>query len=129
MRRSRSACASVLGLTMGALALLLAMGGNPPPQFGDPLPWSTADELAGFQAGKAAFEEEEDPSDGLGPVFNDNSCVACHNVGATGGGNDRLETRFGLTVSGAFDPLDGSGASGLNLGGSLIQEQGIGLFK
>ena len=24
--------------------------------------------------------------DGLGPMFNDSSCVACHNQGATGGG-------------------------------------------
>src|SRR4051794_33327804 len=24
--------------------------------------------------------------DGLGPVFNDSSCVACHNQGGTGGG-------------------------------------------
>jgi CxxC motif-containing protein (DUF1111 family) len=67
--------------------------------------------------------------EGLGPVFNEASCVACHNVGATGGGSTRLETRFGLTVNGVFDPLDGFGASGLSLGGSLIQDHGIGFFN
>jgi CxxC motif-containing protein (DUF1111 family) len=120
MRRNRAACASVLGRTIGTLALL-AMGGNPPPQFGDPLPGLNADQLARFQAGKAAFEEEEDEADGLGPVFNDVSCVNCHFVGNTGGGSETLETRFGRLVNGVFDPLS-------ELGGSLIQVSGIGQF-
>src|SRR4029079_5612729 len=37
--------------------------------------------------------------DGLGPVFNDSSCVACHNQGGAGGGgtidtHDELISRF-----------------------------------
>lgn len=42
--------------------------------------------------GRALFEREWQPSDsrthggdGLGPVYNDTSCVACHNMGGTGG--------------------------------------------
>ena len=42
--------------------------------------------------GRAIFEREWQPGDsrthggdGLGPVFNDSSCVACHNLGGTGG--------------------------------------------
>src|SRR5262249_41679098 len=56
-----------------------------------------------------------------GPVFNEDACAACHNVGATGGGSTRLETRFGRFVNGQFDPM-------AYAGGSLIQDHGIGLF-
>jgi CxxC motif-containing protein (DUF1111 family) len=42
--------------------------------------------------GRAIFEREWQPGDsrthggdGLGPVYNDSSCVACHNLGGTGG--------------------------------------------
>ena len=42
--------------------------------------------------GRAIFEREWQPGDsrshggdGLGPVYNDSSCVACHNQGGTGG--------------------------------------------
>jgi len=87
---------------------------------GNPLPGSTADEVARFQAGKAEFEAAETPAEGLGPVFNDNSCAACHSVPATGGGSTRVETRFGAIAGGVFDPL-------ASLGGSLIQEHGIGI--
>jgi CxxC motif-containing protein (DUF1111 family) len=115
--------AGVLGPVVGALAIL-SMGQIPAltPNFGDPLPGVTADELAAFNLGKGAFEQVEGVADGLGPVFNDNACAACHNVGATGGGSTRLETRFGRTVNGVFDPL-------ANEGGSLMQDHGIGLFN
>ena len=63
----------------------------------------------------------EDAEDGLGPVFNDVSCAACHSQAATGGGSSVLETRFGRSSHGVFDPL-------ANLGGSLIQSNGIGQF-
>jgi len=64
--------------------------------FGAPLRGSSAGDLALFESGKAAFEEEEDVADGLGPVFNEASCAASH-VGpgsVVGGSNGRLETRF-----------------------------------
>src|SRR3954471_7912702 len=113
---------SALGaLGMAALAIL-SMGQVSPPNFGDPLANLTADELARFVAGKANFEEVEDVADGVGPVMNDNSCVACHSVGGTGGGSTRLEMRFGRIVNGVFDPL-------AQYGGSLIQAEGIGLLN
>lgn len=87
--------------------------------FGGPLRGLTVDERARFDAGRDAFEEVEDASVGLGPVFNGTSCAQCHNVGATGGGSEKVETRFGATTAGHFDPLT-------NLGGSLIQTEGIG---
>jgi CxxC motif-containing protein (DUF1111 family) len=87
--------------------------------FGDPLRGLTDEELQRFDGGKDAFEEVEGPADGVGPVFNDTSCVACHGVGGTGGGSERVETRFGRTTAGAFDPM-------AEVGGSLIQTDGIG---
>ena len=87
--------------------------------FGDPLGGLTVDELARFTAGRDTFEEVESVADGLGPVFNGDSCAACHNVGGTGGGSTLVETRFGTTTAGAFDPMTSHG-------GSLIQSQGIG---
>ncbi len=45
-------------------------------------------------AGKQLFVQEFSPTqpglrgDGLGPVFNDTSCVACHNAGGIGGSGD-----------------------------------------
>lgn len=85
--------------------------------FGDPLPGLSAADLGRFQAGKATFAEVEEVADGLGPVFNESSCATCHT--ALGGNTTRLETRFGTTTLGMFDPL-------VNLGGSLRQDRGIG---
>lgn len=88
------------------------------PLLGDPLPGLTAEQLQLFADGKADFEKTEDVEGGLGPIFNESSCVACHNGGATGGGSPRNVTRFGLTKGGKFDALDA-------LGGSLLQDQAI----
>lgn len=86
--------------------------------FGDPLPGLTADELSRFQAGKAAFEEIEGVGDGVGPVFNHDSCVACHDGQATGGGSAILSIRIGTMTNDGFDPLIGKG-------GPVIQTQGV----
>ncbi|MGZ6123973.1 MAG: di-heme oxidoredictase family protein [Myxococcales bacterium] len=89
------------------------------PVLGDPLPGLGAGELALFAAGKESFQEEETIEEGVGPVFNEASCVACH-TGPAGGTNGRLETRFGRrNADGSFDPLAGKG-------GSLLQDHGIG---
>lgn len=96
---------------------------KPPPNpagtnFGDPLPGLTAAQLVDFANGEDAFEEEDTPDSGLGPVFNNVSCVACHSVPSTGGGSTILETRFGRTVGGHFDPMS-------SRGGSLLQQMAI----
>src|SRR4051812_28045960 len=116
----RAAYACPLGLSIAILALL-ATGSGLTARPGDPLPGLGGGDLTRFQAGKVAFEDVEDAEDGLGPVFNNNSCVSCHFQAATGGGSDTLETRFGRRSGGVFDPLE-------ELGGSLIQSQGIGKF-
>jgi CxxC motif-containing protein (DUF1111 family) len=49
-----------------------------------------------FDSALAVFSEVEGPSDGLGPVFNADSCVACHfTAGAVGGSSQVLELRAG----------------------------------
>ena len=87
-------------------------------QLGDPLPGLTAEQLALFGEGLDEFESAETVAGGLGPIFNNVSCVACHNAGGTGGASAILVTRFGHTANGKFDPLD-------SLGGSLLQENAI----
>jgi len=88
--------------------------------FGDPLQGLTAAERASFDDGKVHFATAEELEEGLGPVLNEASCVACHAGPAVGGSNGRLETRFGRRgADGGFDPLAAEG-------GSLLQDHGIG---
>ena len=91
--------------------------------FGDALADLGAADLAAFAEGRSHFMDEEGVADGLGPVFNEASCVACH-IGphsAVGGSTGRLETRFGkVNPDGTFNPL-------ADEGGSLLQDHGIGL--
>jgi CxxC motif-containing protein (DUF1111 family) len=103
------------------VATILCMAAAARGDFGDPLPGVSKAEHDTFTNGRTAFATAETPAEGLGPVFNDVSCVACHAGpgNAVGGNTTRTEIRFGKTVGGVFDPL-------LALGGSLIQTQGIG---
>ncbi|MBV9867941.1 MAG: hypothetical protein JO316_21510 [Abitibacteriaceae bacterium] len=87
-------------------------------KFGDPLRGLTTAQLAAFTAGKDEFTNVETIESGLGPIFNESSCVACHFTGATGGASSTFVTRFGRLVNGTFDPL-------ASLGGSLLQAKAI----
>jgi CxxC motif-containing protein (DUF1111 family) len=91
---------------------------KPAPDFGDPLAGLTPAQLADFAEGRAAFTESDTPDSGLGPIFNDVSCVACHATPAIGGASKTLETRFGRVVNGQFDPM-------IDAGGSLLQKSAI----
>jgi len=75
---------------------------------GDPLPGTDLEE---FAAAKAAFETEEEIEDGLGPIFNENGCVKCHGIGATGGSGLNIERRFGRFANGVFNTLAAEGGS------------------
>ena len=100
--------------------LTFTIGAQRQVSFGDPLPGLTADELARFEDGRDTFDEITTVDTGLGPVFNNVSCVACHNQPARGGGSVLTETRYGKTnPDGTFDPM-------ADLGGSLVHSQGIG---
>lgn len=89
------------------------------PRMGDPIEGLTPAQMARFTLGKAVFTHTLTPAEGLGPIFNDTSCVHCH-LNPTGGSSDKFVTRFGQAASGPnpFDPL-------ANLGGSLLQSQSI----
>ncbi len=87
-------------------------------QFGDPLPGLTPAQLADFIMGIEEFENVEDAEGGLGPIFNNSSCVSCHSAGGTGGASEVFVTRFGLRADDRFSPL-------ADLGGSLLQHSAI----
>ena len=89
---------------------------------GAPLPGLTAQELGLFEAGLEAFTQTLTEADGVGPIFNEQNCVSCHNIPAVGGFGTRLVTRFGVaaTATTPFQSLD-------NLGGSLLQDQSLDL--
>jgi len=116
-------CLVVAGV-LEAQARRRPAGGQPAPAepvatAGEPLPGLTAAQRAVFADGREDFREEEEVIDGLGPVFNERSCLTCHGVPAAGGGSPRTVTRFARRINGQFDPL-------VSLGGSLRQDRGIG---
>jgi len=104
--------------TMEASGGVASGSTNAAPSFGDPLPGLSPSQLAAFDDGLGDFQEVDTPATGLGPVFNNVSCVACHSAPAPGGGSTIVETRFGRLVGGHFDPLTA-------LGGSLLQDKAI----
>jgi CxxC motif-containing protein (DUF1111 family) len=110
------------GLAAAALSsLALTPGGNPVPDFGQPLAGLGSEELERFDEGLDEFSEVETAEEGLGPIFNDVSCATCHLTPAVGGGSEVLETRFGrLGSDGLFDAMP-------EFGGGLIQKNGIGI--
>ncbi len=91
---------------------------HPTGRFGDPLPGLTTAQLAAFAAGQEEFENVETPDSGLGPIFNNVSCAACHTSPVIGGASATFVTRFGRMVNGVFDPLT-------EKGGSLLQQFAI----
>lgn len=118
---SRPCLSAVLAAAL--IALASAASAQAPPGPGGPLPGLTPAELASFNDGLLAFTQRFTPPDGLGPVFNDDSCVVCHG-GPPGGpvpagaANPRTVTRFGKAKGRSFDPL-------MALGGSLVQSKAI----
>lgn len=127
-RRSKIVASLVSALVVGsflAVAQQQTSGQQPPPPpppppsgFGLPLSGLTSSQVAAFEGGKSDFREVETKATGLGPIFNRDSCAACHSVPALGGGSRINVTRFGRTTNGVFDPLT-------SLGGSLLQERAI----
>jgi CxxC motif-containing protein (DUF1111 family) len=86
---------------------------------GDALPGVNG---SNFAAAKANFGATEVQSDGLGPIFNERSCGACHANGALGGAGQNVERRYGTLTNGVFNSLAATG-------GSLRQLFGIGGYQ
>ncbi len=87
------------------------------PAPGEPLVGLTASELDRFGKGKTAFSKTFQDVDGLGPVFNQDSCASCHSTPVGGSGTITV-TRFGFLDGNDFDPLT-------ELGGSLWNRESI----
>jgi cytochrome c551/c552 len=108
-------------LAGGVLASSALAGGpiQPQPKMGEPIDGLTPQQLELFFEGRVAFMRTFAAEDGLGPVFNQNSCSSCHNQ-PVGGSGSVLVTRFGFLdkSTGEFDPLE-------HLGGSLFQQDSI----
>lgn len=72
--------------------------------------------IADFGAAAAIFRQHQTASTGLGPVFNDDSCVNCHHAPSDGGDSQVNALRVGFFANGVFtDPP----------GGSLIDRRGL----
>jgi CxxC motif-containing protein (DUF1111 family) len=102
----------LLAAALAGWVLAASARAQPPPApaanargLGQPLSGLTAEQLADFQAGQAQFAVVETPGTGLGPIFNNVSCVACHAAPAPGGSSGITVTRFGRSADGVFDPL------------------------
>jgi CxxC motif-containing protein (DUF1111 family) len=121
MTSRRKASGFILGSAIAALAVV-TMGSGPQPHFGDPLEGLTPNLRARFKTGKAVFERDFDPREGLGPVFNNTSCANCHDQGGIGGGSDTLETRYGQVIDGVFNSLT-------QFDGQFLHSKGIGRFN
>jgi CxxC motif-containing protein (DUF1111 family) len=73
---------------------------------GAPLPGLSAAELERFEAGRVLFAKVYTPEEGLGPVFSENACTACHHQPETGGGSGEAERRaVRYADDGTCDPL------------------------
>jgi len=81
---------------------------------GDPLPGLSDEELARFIQGRALFRRIFTDADGLGPLFNENSCNACHTDPADGGTGDQFMVRAAaISPDGHCDPLTSEGGDNL----------------
>lgn len=74
---------------------LIGVTAQSQPLPGEPLPGVTPREFEEFRLGLEDFREIEEPSDGLGPLFNGTGCASCHNVPVVGGGSPMTEMRAG----------------------------------
>lgn len=95
---------------------------KPPPAYakelGGPLPGLSPSQLAQFKRGRATFARLFTPQTGLGPLFNDNSCRACHHHGASGGHSERVSLLFGAMYKGGPSLLE-------QFGGPMLQERSV----
>ena len=111
-----------LGLGLGLVALTsadtLPAPTEAPPAFDGTMKLVTNGlvDQGQFDADRAVFEEVDDRSKGLGPVYNASSCVECHQNPVSGGSSQITELRAGhFDLSGFHD----------HPGGSLINDRAI----
>jgi CxxC motif-containing protein (DUF1111 family) len=121
MQRSRSARNLLIVVTTGFLAsFTLAVQGQTgateaPAAFDNLTNGFTSQ--AQFDLDRATFEERDEIDEGLGPVYNAQSCAECHQTPVTGSSSQVAELRAGHR--------DGAGNFVAAPGGSLINDRAI----
>lgn len=95
---------------------------------GGPLPGLGETERARFFAGLALFDKVYLPEEGLGPMFNENQCSACHTVPASGGttGFERVVKATRFQGPGACDRLSHEGGENIRTQATpLLRARGV----
>lgn len=91
----------------------------PPPgaaaPIGEPLPGLDTIGMSRFYAGRALFDKVFTPEEGLGPLFNENQCSACHTKPVAGGTGEQFVTRASRSTPAHCDPLLEAGAENVRL--------------
>lgn len=108
--------------TLLAASAALAQAAVPATPLGSPVPGLSPTELALFLDGKNAYEHAYTPVEGLGPLFNAQSCATCHGSPVTGGsesGTANNVTHFML------NPAGGNYELALEFGGPVRQRHSI----
>jgi CxxC motif-containing protein (DUF1111 family) len=94
---------------------------------GSPLADLDPDQLARFRAGETAFNHVFTAAEGLGPLFNENQCSACHTFPQAGGTGEQFllkATRF--DPSGRCDLLTDHGGDNIRTRSTpLLEAHGI----
>jgi CxxC motif-containing protein (DUF1111 family) len=109
-----AAAAAICGFAVGACDHLATQAPPDGDVFDAPIDGLTAAELAAFARGDAEFERRFAPSSGLGPIFNNASCGACH----SGDGRGFLDNALQRIGSESDDFLR-------SVGGPQIQDKAI----
>jgi CxxC motif-containing protein (DUF1111 family) len=100
---------------LAALALAACAPQPEPPALDEPLDGLTEEELERFEEGEEIFEGTFTAEQGLGPLFNADSCAGCHSDPVDGGNGSFVELHAtGFGPEGTCDPL-------FALGGPVFQ--------
>lgn len=78
-----------------------------------------------FESARKTFMKEEGKEDGLGPVYNATSCVACHQNPVVGGSSQIVEIRAGRHTYDPADPNPHKVRFEEPPGGSVIQQRAL----
>lgn len=90
-------------------ATMLGVSAQAPTSPGEVLAGVSPREFEEFRIGLEDFREIEEPSEGLGPLFNGTGCASCHNVPVIGGGSPMTEMRAGTRdADGTFRVVGGT---------------------
>jgi len=109
--------AAILLLSLISCDALLTEAPEPHTTLEEPLDGLTPAELAAFARGDAGFDEEFTAATGLGPIFNNTACSACHP------GDGRADPRAAFKF---FGRLQGNSIDLLaDLGGPQLQNRSL----